>query len=374
MRGLLYKILIGIAFLIIPAAYADDYSILILPDNIVSNNISVDSFLYNETSEFFADEIIALLNNTEYVKTKPVSFVRKELEDDNFVRNSTKHLISHFKSSYNIDYYALKRIANKMNSRYVLLLTSSIDAENYILRRTVWDFLNIPGATVVDPAYKISTYGVLIDVKNNRKLWSDTYYKTISVCENRIISRGFSPQTEQLSKIKDYSRYICPQIARQIQMNILPEDIYASESCKIDYDLGNIDNVFTKKYRHLGKENKKIYKQKKSNKKDDVKKPEIANEIVIQQKSEKHEVNKVENQSKPDARLEVEAKPIYEEKINARQVYTDIQEKNAVYEKKLNEDSFDIQSDFEPINIRKNKTNNLWGKRNDDKPLLRDYN
>ena len=79
-------------------------------------------------------------------------------------------------------------------------MTSYIDAENYILRRTPWDFLNIPGATVVDPAYKVSTYAVLVDTSTNQKLWSDTYYKTISVCENRIITRGTSPQTEQLSK------------------------------------------------------------------------------------------------------------------------------------------------------------------------------
>ena len=127
--------------------------------------------------------------------------------------------------SYNVDYVTLKKVAAKEQARYVLLLTSHVDAENYILRRTFWDFLNIPGASVIDPAYKISTYAVLVDTDNNAKIWSDTFYKTISVCENRIITRGASPQTEQLGKIKDYSRYVCPQIARSVQRNILPASV-----------------------------------------------------------------------------------------------------------------------------------------------------
>ena len=71
------------------------------------------------------------------------------------------NLTNRFKTSYNVDYTQLKKISNQ--ARYALLITSSIDSENYILRRTFWDFLNIAGATVIDPAYKISTYAVLVD-------------------------------------------------------------------------------------------------------------------------------------------------------------------------------------------------------------------
>ena len=374
MRGIIYKIFLGIAFLLTPSVLADDFSVLVIPDNIIMNNTAVDSFLHNETAEFFADEIITLLNDTQYIQTKPVSVVRKELNSDNFVRNSAKSLTNHFKSTYNVDYNALKRISDKMNCNYILLLTSSTDAENYILRRTVWDFLNIPGATVVDPAYKISTYGVLIDVKNNKKLWSDTYYKTISVCENRIITRGFSPQTEQLAKIKDYSRYICPQIARQVQLKILPQNIYAKETCKIDYDLGNIDNVFTKKYRHLGIENKKIYEQKSTSTKEYIEKYKAEKELARQKRMEELKEKERQLKMNVDAKLDVKARPVYEKDISTNQLHINNYEKNAVYEKQSENEILDIQSDFKPINVKKNRKNNLWGIRNDDRPVLRDYN
>ena len=38
----------------------------------------------------------------------------------------------------------------------------------------------------------------------------------------------------------------------------------AKETNQIYFDMGNIDNIFTKKYRHLGKEYDKIYTQKKA--------------------------------------------------------------------------------------------------------------
>ena len=265
MRDLLKKILFGIALLLTPSAMAEDYSVLVIPDNIVTDNIAVDAFIYNASAEFFADDVINLLNSTDNIKAQTVSEVRELYKQDPSAMITAKNLTNKFRTSYNIDYSALKKLSNKTNTKYALLMTSYIDAENYILRRTPWDVLNIPGASVIDPAYKISTYAVLVDTEKNTKLWSDTYYKTISVCENRIITRGPSPQVEQLQKIKDYSKYVSPQIAQNVQQKVLPPEILANETTKIDYNIGNIDNVFTKKYRHIGKETNKINQHQKSN-------------------------------------------------------------------------------------------------------------
>ena len=164
---------------IAPFAMAEQYKVLVIPDNIVTDNEAVDSYIYNATSEFFANEVINLLNQTDYIKSPTVSEERKLLKSNPSYMIPARNLTNRFKTSYNVDYTQLKKISNQ--ARYVLLITSSIDSENYILRRTFWDFVNIPGATVVDPAYKINTYAVLIDLQKNIALWSNTFYKTISV-------------------------------------------------------------------------------------------------------------------------------------------------------------------------------------------------
>jgi len=364
-RDLYKKILVGIALFIAPQVFAENFKVLVIPDNVVTENIAVDSYIYNASAEFFADEIISLLNSTDYITSPTVSEIRSSLKQDPSCMISAKNLTSRFRTSYNIDFQAVKKLAQRSKAQYVLLMTSYVDAENYILRRTFWDFLNIPGASVIDPAYKISTYAVLVDTNNNSKIWADTFYKTISTCENRIITRGTSPQTEQLQKIKDYSRYLCPQIAQNVQMNILPENLYAKESKHIEYDLGNIDNVFTKKYRHLGKEYNKVYSQKKSE----------YNEFVKEQKQASEE-RKARKQAEMQSKLEVKATPLYGEdeninKINNKNSSKESYIKNTVFKKK----NSDIQyPELIQIEIKKKKKNNLFGDIDTDRPDLRDYN
>ena len=238
---------------------------LVLPDNIVTETEAIDAYIYNSTSEFFANEVVNILNQTDFIKSPTVSEERKLLKSSPEYLIPARNLTNRYKTTYNIDFVQLDKIAKKNDIRYVLLLTSSTDSENYILRRTTWDFLNVPGATVVDPAYKISTYASLVDTSNNTVLWSDTYYKTISSIENRIITRGPSPQTEQLQKIRDYSRSLCPEIAQNVQEKVLPPEVLAEESKKVYYDIGNFDNTFTKKYRRTAKEGKKVYNVAKEN-------------------------------------------------------------------------------------------------------------
>ena len=359
-----------------PSVLAKDYKVLVIPDNIVTDNIAVDAFIYNASAEFFADDVVNLLNTTDNISAPTVSETREFCKQDPSAMITAKNLTNKFRTSYNVDYSALKKLANKTSSKYALLMTSYIDAENYILRRTPWDVLNIPGATVIDPAYKISTYAVLVDTEQNTKLWSDTYYKTISVCENRIITRGASPQTEQLQKIKDYSKYISPQIAQNVQQKVLPTDVLAQESTKIDYDMGNIDNVFTKKYRHIGKESNKFYQQKKAEVKEfatDAKDKAIETTNSLKQSYSERKARKLKEKQQKElqSKLEVEAVPVYENNIDYKKQEKESNLFDAIFKKK----SDDIQyPELIEIEIKKKKKNNLYGEYQINQPDLRDYN
>lgn len=350
--------IVGIVLALTPQVFAEEYKVLVLPDNIVTESAAIDSYIYNSSAEFFADEIANILNSTDYITSPKVSNTRKALKEDTSAMLAAKSMTNRFKTSYNIDFNSLKKIASKSDAKYVLLLTSYVDHENYILRRTLWDFLNIPGATVVDPAYKISTYAVLVDTENDTKIWADTFYKTISVCENRIITRGPSPQTEQLQKIKDYSRLLCPQIARNVQRNILPADLYEKESTQIDYDLGNIDNVFTKKYRQFGNDTNKLYKENKQK-----------FGLFVEDQKQKHEKSRekhLENQAirKEAELIELESKM----EVKATPVYKDPNLVDINYKKATTSDS-----KVEPIEIERTKKNNLYEDYFLDRPDLRDY-
>lgn len=373
-RDLFKKIIIGIALIFSSQVYAEDYKVLVIPDNIVTENASIDSFIYNASAEFFADEVINLLNGTDHISSPAISDVRNDLKNNPSTMLATKSLTNKFRTTYNIDYTTLRKIAQNENSRYVLLMTSYIDAENYILRRTPWDVLNIPGASVIDPAYKISTYAVLVDTERNYKMWADTFYKTISVCENRIITRGPSPQTEQLQKIKDYSRYIAPQIAQNVQQKVLPPEVLAKENTKIDYGIGDIDNVFTKKYRHIGKEADKLYNEKKAEA------VELKDKTIEKGKEYKNKLDEylknraIKKQEQLNSKLEVKATPVYNEdnlnNINNKTKESANSLKKAIFKKKYTEPDY---CELIKIEIEKKKKNNLVGEFDLDQPELRDY-
>ena len=165
MRDFLKLLIVGIVLSFAPFVSAKDYKVLVIPDNIVTENVALDSYIYNASSEFFADDIVTLLNGTDYIASPTVSETRSLYKQDPSAIITARNVTGKFQKSYNLDYVALKKLAYKSKARYVLLLTSYIDAENYILRRTPWDVLNIPGASVIDPAYKLSIYAVLVDTE-----------------------------------------------------------------------------------------------------------------------------------------------------------------------------------------------------------------
>lgn len=371
-RDLLKILAAGVILFFAPYVQAaEQYKVVVLPDNIVTENAALDSYIYNAASEFFASEVINILNQTDYIKSPTVSEERKLLKSSPSSLIPARNLTNKFRTSYNIDYTELKKIANKSQARYVLMMTSTLDSENYILRRTVWDFLNVPGATVIDPAYKICTYAALVDVQKNTVLWSNTFYKTISTVESRILTRGPSPQTEQLQKIRDYSRMLCPEIAQNVQLKVLPADVFVKESNQIYYDMGNFDNVFTKKYRRWYKEGSKDYDVAKT--RVDAKIADTKEKINETKENTKTKYNNFKQERKEKAlqkQLEVKAEPVISKPAQVVSPKVENNVHNINFKKYTQED----QSLYTPVNIQKTRKNNLYGEFDNSRPPLRDYN
>lgn len=195
--------------------------ILVLPDNLQFE--STNYLVYPDSSVIFASDTINNLKKTGAVESVSMCDVREVFRKNLSLRILAKNILKEFKYNYNVSFVDLKTLSRAFSTNKVLLITSTTDVQNYILRRTLWDFLNIPGATVIDPAYKVSTYVALVDVDKEEVLWQQTFHKTISANENRMIAVSFAPATEQLEKIKFYSEYVLsPLIAQIVQAKIAP--------------------------------------------------------------------------------------------------------------------------------------------------------
>lgn len=224
--GKLLKVFFAFVFVLITAqiSFAEEFKVLVLPDNIQFD--STNYLVYPDSSVIFASDTINELKKNGRVDTVSMTEIRDALRKDVHLNVLTKKALKEFKYNYNIPFVDFKSIARCFGTNKVLVITSQTDVQNYFLRRTLWDFLNIPGATVIDPAYKLSTYAALIDVDKETVIWENTYYKTIASMENRMIAQSFAPATEQLQKVKFYSTYfLSPEVSRMVQAKILPPPI-----------------------------------------------------------------------------------------------------------------------------------------------------
>lgn len=210
-------------------AFAQEERVLVLPDNVQFE--STNYYVYPDSSILFASEVIDYLNHSGKVQTVKMEEVRKALRSDLKLFILTKNTLKEYKYNYNISFVDLRNIAKTFSVDKILLITSTTDVQNYVLRRTVWDILNIPGASVIDPVYKMTTFAAFVDVKEEKVLWQQTYRKNLGSMENRIIAVNFAPALEQLDKLKLYSSVLSPEIARHVEngmsLTIVPTETTA---------------------------------------------------------------------------------------------------------------------------------------------------
>ena len=200
--------------------YAEDFKILVLPDNLQFE--STNYYIYPDTSTMFASDVIDSLNHSDKVKTVSMGEIRENFRKNQLLKSLSKRVLKEFKYNYNVCFVDLKTVAHSFSTNKVLLITSTTDVQNLLFTRTLWDFINLPGEPVICPTYSISTYVALIDVDNEKVLWQQQYKKSITSPNYGMIAVGFAPATQQLEPIKNYSDLLSPQIARTIESKMAP--------------------------------------------------------------------------------------------------------------------------------------------------------
>lgn len=221
MRKLIKLILLLVIFIFTQNTQAfADCNILVLPDDIDFE--STNYYIYPDTSVLFASDIVNELKKRN-LSIVSMAEIRDSLRKNSEISKLTASALKEFKYNYNIPFVDFKPIAKHFNTNMVLLITSQTDTQSYLLRHSLWDFLNVPGTTPIDPMYKLSTYIALVDVDNEYVVWDKTYYKKVASMEGRIIPHNFAPATEQLHKIKAYSKNnLSPLVASIVEAKILP--------------------------------------------------------------------------------------------------------------------------------------------------------
>ena len=202
--------------------YAAGFNILVIPNDLLNNQ--KDYLIYQKSASLIGTDIINYYNQQSNMSAVQINQVRSYLEKpENYrLRKEVYKMLEDYQANYTINFATIQKLASKFGAKQVLLISCNMDTQNYVTRRTLWDVLNIPGATVIDPAYRLTTQVNLIDVNNQVVLWQNNYQKLISSRESRMITPTLGDVSEQLEKVKKYSvKFLSPQIVQETQLALL---------------------------------------------------------------------------------------------------------------------------------------------------------
>ena len=207
--------------------WATQYNLLVLPTGIFEEY--TDYMIFPKSADIIATDIINIYNTHPQMSAVQLYQIKNSLNQsqNKYFKKEVVKMMHNYDVNYAIDYNTIQKLASRFRTKQVLLISCQMDAQNYITRRTLWDFLNIPGATVIDPAYRLTTQITLIDANNQVVLWQENYHKLISSRENRIMTQAYSPSSEQLEKVKRYStKFLSPQVVQETQLALMKIDQY----------------------------------------------------------------------------------------------------------------------------------------------------
>jgi hypothetical protein len=199
-------------------------NLLVLPDNI--NFESPNYYIYPDSSVMFASDVINNIKANKQIQIVSMKTVRDSLRMSSRTRELAHKVMDGYKYNYNVDFIDLKDLAKRFNTNKILLITSTTDSQNYVMKRSWWSFINVPGVALIDPTYRVNSMVSLVDVDKEVVLWEKNYSKSIRADEDRILAVNFAPASEQLTKLKYYStNEISPDIALYVESKLVPSVI-----------------------------------------------------------------------------------------------------------------------------------------------------
>ena len=207
--------------------WATQYNVLVLPTSIFEEY--TDYMVFPKSADIIAMDIVNIYNSHPQMSAVQLYQIKNALNQpaNKYFKREVVKMLHNYDVNYSIDFNTVQKLASRFKAKQVLLISCQMDAQNYITRRTLWDFLNIPGATVIDPAYRLTSQITLIDANNQIILWQENYHKLISSRESRIMTQAYSPSSEQLEKVKRYStKFLSPQVVQETQLALMKIDQY----------------------------------------------------------------------------------------------------------------------------------------------------
>ena len=174
---------------------------------------------YFRTPEFFAQDVRASLIKRD-IQVISIDSAQNALKQAG-LRQYDLESLQGLQQGYNLEYPLLKKIAKKIGVKKMVVITMGMDIQRDFLKNTVWNIFNVSGMDVVNPTHRVSVYVSFVDVEKEIVLWESIYAKNIRNNKMKNLDTTISNNYEGMLRLKEYSKYISPDIAYNVKMKML---------------------------------------------------------------------------------------------------------------------------------------------------------
>lgn len=174
---------------------------------------------YFKTPEFFLQDVRGHLVKSG-VAVVSVDNTKRLLTRMGVSQNDIEALGA-LQQGYDLDYALLKNVARAIGVKKLVVMTSSIDIQRDFLKNTLWNVANIAGMDVVNPTHRVSVYVAFVDVEHEVVIWEQIYAKNIRNNKFKNVDTTISSNYEGMLRLKEYSKYISPEISHQVKMRLV---------------------------------------------------------------------------------------------------------------------------------------------------------
>lgn len=194
---------------------------------------------YFKTPEFFLQDVRADLVKSG-ISVVSVDTTQRLLSQLGFTQYDIETLSS-LQQGYDLDYALLKKIARATGVKKLVVMTSSVDIQRDFLKNTLWNVANVSGLDVVNPTHRVSVYVAYVDVENEIVLWEQIYAKNIRNNKFKNLDTTISSNYEGMLRLKEYSKYISPEIAKNVRMRTIDPSY---QTPPVEINRGNVAKYF----------------------------------------------------------------------------------------------------------------------------------
>lgn len=217
-RGLVLKAV----FFIFALLFSANASFALEKVGIITDTLLTPVNYYNayfRTPEFFAQDIRGQLmkRNVQVVAPDVIQAALKKAG----LRQYDLEALQGLQQGYNLEYPLLKKIAKAIGVKKLIIITMGMDVQRDFLKNTMWNMFNVSGMDVVNPTHRVSVYTALVDVYSETVLWESIYAKNIRNNKLKNLDTTISNNYEGMLRLKEYSKYISPDIAYNVKMKMI---------------------------------------------------------------------------------------------------------------------------------------------------------